>query len=163
MLQRVHAFSSTTYTLVLFNMIWKRVCKPLTHAQILTHTNNMTGKTTTINMLTGFLPPTSGNALVYGHTVASPNGMAHVKRLMGVCPQFDILWDNLSAKQHLELFGAIRGISAASLGAEADKRLEEVRLTEVSNQVCVYDFVMVFSADVCVGITRRCLNVCAYS
>jgi ABC-type multidrug transport system ATPase subunit len=98
-------------------------------------------------MLTGFLPPTSGNALVYGHTVANPNGMAHVKRLMGVCPQFDILWDNLSAKQHLELFGAIRGISAASLAAEADKRLEEVRLTDFSNQVF---FLCVVCGYVCV-------------
>jgi ABC-type multidrug transport system ATPase subunit len=87
-------------------------------------------------MLTGFLPPTSGNALMLGHTVANPNGMAKVRSLMGVCPQFDILWDNLSAKQHLELFGAIKGIEANSISAEADKRLEEVR-TYTSSVTCL--------------------------
>ena len=96
---------------------------------------NGAGKSTTINMLTGWLPPTSGNALVYGHTIADPSGMAKVRSLMGVCPQFDILWDNLSAKQHLELFGAIKGINPSNVAAEADRRIEEVRLTESANQV----------------------------
>jgi len=95
---------------------------------------NGAGKSTTINMLTGFLPPSSGNALVFGNTVSTPSGMAHVRRLMGVCPQFDILWDNLSAKQHLELFGSIKGLPKESISTEADKRLEEVRLTQSANQ-----------------------------
>ena len=95
----------------------------------------LAGKSTTINMLTGFLPPTSGNALVFGHTVSNPNGMAKVRTLMGVCPQFDILWDNLSAKQHLELFGAIKGIKADSISAEAEKRIEEVR----TSQLCLWN------------------------
>jgi ABC-type multidrug transport system ATPase subunit len=28
---------------------------------------------------------------------------------MGVCPQFDLLWDLLTAEEHLELFGRIKG------------------------------------------------------
>ena len=36
----------------------------------------------------------------------------------------------LSAKEHLVLFGTIKGIMVDSLGAEADKRIEEVRLTD---------------------------------
>mmetsp|Transcript_48840 Transcript_48840/g.119011 ORF Transcript_48840/g.119011 Transcript_48840/m.119011 type:complete len:1032 (-) Transcript_48840:696-3791(-) len=95
---------------------------------------NGAGKSTTINMLTGFLPPTRGNALVLGHSIATAAGMARVRNMMGVCPQFDILWDNLSAKQHLELFGAIKGISFASLSTEADRRIEEVRLTDSAHQ-----------------------------
>jgi len=95
---------------------------------------NGAGKSTTINMLTGWLPPTSGNAMVLGNTIADPNGMAKVRSMMGVCPQFDILWDNLSAKQHLELFGAIKGINPQNISSEADRRIEEVRLTESANQ-----------------------------
>lgn len=48
--------------------------------------------------------------------------------------QFDILWDNLSASEHLVLFGTIKGIKADSIVAEANKRIEEVRLTESANQ-----------------------------
>jgi len=95
---------------------------------------NGAGKTTIINMLTGFLPPAGGNALVFGETVAHSSGMDKIRRLMGVCPQFDILWSMLSAKEHLELFGTIKGIKVDSLGAEADKRIEEVRLTESAHQ-----------------------------
>jgi len=95
---------------------------------------NGAGKTTTINMLTGFLPPTDGNALVFGETVSHPSGMAKIRKFMGMCPQFDILWDNLSAKEHLVLFGTIKGLKADSITAEANKRIEEVRLTESANQ-----------------------------
>ncbi|KAJ1476912.1 P-loop containing nucleoside triphosphate hydrolase protein, partial [Baffinella frigidus] len=80
---------------------------------------NGAGKTTTINMLTGFLPPSQGNALVLGHTVAHSvahsSGMNQIKRFMGVCPQFDILWDNLTAREHLVLFGAIKGVAQVNL------------------------------------------------
>ena len=48
--------------------------------------------------------------------------------------QFDILWDNLSAKEHLVLFGTIKGLKVDSRVAEANKRIEEVRLTESANQ-----------------------------
>eukprot|EP00961_Rhodomonas_salina_P285537 3858499-Rhodomonas_salina.1 len=44
---------------------------------------NGAGKTTTINMLVGFLPPSRGNALVMGHTVAHPNGISQVRKLIG--------------------------------------------------------------------------------
>jgi len=96
---------------------------------------NGAGKTTIINMLTGFLPPTAGNALVFNETVAHSSGMAMIRRLMGVCPQFDILWDGLTAREHLLLFGIIKGIRSESVAMEADKRIEEVRLTESANQV----------------------------
>ena len=36
--------------------------------------------------------------------------LTHVHRSkMGVCPQFDLLWDLLTAEEHLELFGRIKG------------------------------------------------------
>lgn len=43
------------------------------------------GKTTTINMLTGFLEPSGGDALVEGRSVRTR--MPEIYRMMGVCPQ----------------------------------------------------------------------------
>ena len=46
------------------------------------------GKTTTINMLTGLLPPdyfSSGDASIYGHSVL--HEMDEIRYSMGVCPQ----------------------------------------------------------------------------
>uniref|UniRef100_A0A7S4NY30 ABC transporter domain-containing protein n=1 Tax=Guillardia theta TaxID=55529 RepID=A0A7S4NY30_GUITH len=96
---------------------------------------NGAGKTTTINMLTGFLPPTAGNALVFGNTVAHPSGMNRVKRVIGICPQFDILWERLTAREHLIIFAIIKGIKPDSVYHEADKRIEEVRLNDAANQI----------------------------
>jgi ABC-type multidrug transport system ATPase subunit len=30
---------------------------------------------------------------------------------MGVCPQFDVLWDELSGRQHLIIYGLVKGLS----------------------------------------------------
>lgn len=30
---------------------------------------------------------------------------------MGVCPQHDILFDNLTVKEHLEMFATFKGVS----------------------------------------------------
>ena len=55
---------------------------------------NGAGKTTTISMLTGLIPPTSGTAHVYGYDIRTD--MAKIYEMMGVCPQFDILWPLLT-------------------------------------------------------------------
>ena len=96
---------------------------------------NGAGKTTTVNMLTGFIPPSRGNALVTGRTIAHPVGMSQVRRVMGVCPQFDTLWATLTAREHLELFAAIKGVRKEAIPVEATRRIEEVRLTDAADRM----------------------------
>ncbi|KAJ6374148.1 hypothetical protein OIU78_029785 [Salix suchowensis] len=91
---------------------------------------NGAGKTTTINCLTGITPVTGGDALVYGHSVRSTVGMSGIRQIIGVCPQFDILWDALSGEEHLELFASIKGLPPASIKSVAQESLAQVKLTE---------------------------------
>ncbi|KAL9375204.1 hypothetical protein Peur_032083 [Populus x canadensis] len=91
---------------------------------------NGAGKTTTINCLTGITPVTGGDALVYGHSVRSTVGMSGIRKIIGVCPQFDILWDALSGEEHLELFASIKGLPPASIKSVARESLAQVKLTE---------------------------------
>ncbi|KAL8465010.1 hypothetical protein ACS0TY_034479 [Phlomoides rotata] len=91
---------------------------------------NGAGKTTAINCLTGITPVTGGDALIYGNSIRSPTGMSTIRRMIGVCPQFDILWDALSGKEHLYLFASIKGLPPASIKSVAENLLAEVRLTE---------------------------------
>lgn len=93
---------------------------------------NGAGKTTAINCLTGITPVTAGDALIYGHSIRNSVGMSNIRRMIGVCPQFDILWDALSGQEHLYLFASIKGLPRASLTAVAEKSLAEVRLVEAS-------------------------------
>ncbi|KOM56466.1 hypothetical protein LR48_Vigan10g235800 [Vigna angularis] len=89
---------------------------------------NGAGKTTAINCLTGITPVTSGDALIYGHSIRSSIGMSNIRKLIG----FDILWDALSGQEHLQLFATIKGLSPASIKSITQTSLAEVKLTDAA-------------------------------
>lgn len=84
---------------------------------------NGAGKTTTIKMLTGLSMPTSGDALVGGHSIIKETD--EVKRLIGVSPQETAVAPNLSVKENLELICGIFGFS---------KEKTETKIRELSEQ-----------------------------
>ncbi|XVE56978.1 hypothetical protein DITRI_Ditri04bG0054800 [Diplodiscus trichospermus] len=93
---------------------------------------NGAGKTTAINCLTGITPVTGGDALIYGYSIRSSVGMSKIRKIIGVCPQFDILWNALSGQEHLELFSSIRGLPPPTIKSVVQKSLAEVRLIEAA-------------------------------
>ncbi|KAF2073005.1 hypothetical protein CYY_005683 [Polysphondylium violaceum] len=90
--------------------------------------HNGAGKTTTFNILTGLFKPTSGDAFVYGHSVVS--GMANIRRNgMGICYQHDILFSELTGREHLEIYAAFKGIPDEKIDQEVQERLRDVELS----------------------------------
>lgn len=70
---------------------------------------NGAGKTTTIKMLSCLTQPSSGDALLYGHSiVADPRG---VKTLIGVSPQETAVAQNLTVRENLALMCGVHGFS----------------------------------------------------
>jgi ATP-binding cassette subfamily A (ABC1) protein 3 len=53
------------------------------------------------------LQSTAGSATVNGYDVATQ--MDQIRASLGICPQFDILWPDLTVYEHLQLYGAIKG------------------------------------------------------
>jgi ATP-binding cassette subfamily A (ABC1) protein 1/ATP-binding cassette subfamily A (ABC1) protein 3 len=47
------------------------------------------------------LQPSSGTALINGLDILTD--MAAIRRDLGVCPQFDILWPDITVREHLQL------------------------------------------------------------
>ncbi len=90
---------------------------------------NGAGKTTTMRILTGYLPPTSGQAIVAGYDVFE-NSMA-VRQKVGYLPENVPLYRDMTARGYLMYLGEIRGISNRK--ARADAALEQVRLTHRAN------------------------------
>ena len=83
---------------------------------------NGAGKTTVIKMLSCLTRPTSGDALVGGHSVKKEP--EQVKRIIGVSPQETAVAPNLSVEENLQLMCGIHGFSK-------EKTREKVReLTE---------------------------------
>ena len=89
---------------------------------------NGAGKTTTISMLTGLIAPDGGDATVDGVSIRS--GMRAIRRALGVCPQLNTLFGEMTPVQHLQLYGALRGLSGARLSHSVDTLLEQVGLAE---------------------------------
>jgi ABC-type multidrug transport system ATPase subunit len=94
---------------------------------------NGAGKTTTINLLTGVLPITAGDASVCGLSILGGE-MPAIRRLMGVCPQFDILWGELTAREHLRLFAALKGLPRSEWESSTTELLERTKLTQAADR-----------------------------
>ena len=90
--------------------------------------HNGAGKTTAISMLTGLLPPTGGGATIAGKDIASD--MAGIRHSLGVCPQHDVLWDDLTVEEHLQFFAGLKGVPKDEIPATVKDIIVEVGLTE---------------------------------
>ncbi|XP_008580998.1 PREDICTED: ATP-binding cassette sub-family A member 13-like, partial [Galeopterus variegatus] len=90
---------------------------------------NGAGKTTIISMLTGLYPPTSGTIIVNGKNLHTD--LPRVRMELGVCLQQDVLLDNLTVREHLLLFAAIKAPewTAKELHQQVNKTLQDVELT----------------------------------
>lgn len=70
--------------------------------------HNGAGKSTLFNMLTGIIGPSIGYAKISGHDIRLDQNA--IRKIMGVVPQFDILWDQMTAIEHMRMFSKIKGV-----------------------------------------------------
>uniref|UniRef100_A0A8C5HQW8 ATP-binding cassette, sub-family A (ABC1), member 12 n=1 Tax=Gouania willdenowi TaxID=441366 RepID=A0A8C5HQW8_GOUWI len=68
--------------------------------------HNGAGKTTTMSLLTGLFAPSSGTIEVYGRDMQA--NINDVRKELGVCMQYDVLFDHMTTKEHLLLYGQIK-------------------------------------------------------
>jgi ABC-type multidrug transport system ATPase subunit len=94
--------------------------------------HNGAGKSTTMNILTGIIAPSSGFVSICGHDVRED--LHNVQSLIGVSPQFDCLWDELNAFQHLRLYASVKGIPSNSIDEETEYCLSYVDLVGVADK-----------------------------
>lgn len=89
---------------------------------------NGSGKTTTINMISGLSVPTSGAVRVLGYEL--PRQAMQVKRLLGCVPQETALFDDLSAEHNLQYHASLYGVPRRLRRERIAAMLELVHLTE---------------------------------
>jgi energy-coupling factor transporter ATP-binding protein EcfA2 len=74
--------------------------------------------------MAGMLQPTGGSASIGGADICKD--MPAIRRSLGVCPQYDILWPALTVQEHLCLAGAFKGLASRPAVAEAARAAHEV-------------------------------------
>uniref|UniRef100_A0A8D0D9F5 ATP binding cassette subfamily A member 3 n=1 Tax=Sander lucioperca TaxID=283035 RepID=A0A8D0D9F5_SANLU len=90
--------------------------------------HNGAGKTTTLSMLTGLFPPTSGRAYINGYDICQD--MAMIRRSLGLCPQHDVLFDNLTVREHLLFYAQLKGFSKEKIPDEVDRTIRILNLED---------------------------------
>ncbi|KAJ3187378.1 hypothetical protein HDU85_006666 [Gaertneriomyces sp. JEL0708] len=88
---------------------------------------NGAGKSTTISILTGLYDASGGDAYVAGYSINTERSA--VWKLVGICPQHDILWDDLTCEEHLLFYARLKGIPKAREHEVVEKSLATVALS----------------------------------
>jgi ATP-binding cassette, subfamily A (ABC1), member 3 len=112
---------------------------------------NGAGKTTTMSILTAEFPPTSGDAILGGYSVIREP--QKIRRRIGYCPQFCAHFENMTGREHLEMYAAIKGVSKAIVKDVVSQKLRQVGLSDVDSDRV--------SAHYSGGMKRRLSLACA--
>lgn len=77
----------------------------------------------------GFLEATRGDAFISGMDIREE--MNSIYKVMGVCPQHDLLWETLTAEEHLFFYARLKGLSSGAMRDAVDTALRSVKLYDV--------------------------------
>lgn len=84
-----------------------------------------------MGMLTAEFPPTEGDATLAGFSLR--HEPEKTRRRIGYCPQFDAHFQNMTGREHVELYASIKGIPSNSVKAAAADKLAQVGLSETDS------------------------------
>ncbi|MGQ9615757.1 MAG: ABC transporter ATP-binding protein [Spirochaetota bacterium] len=93
---------------------------------------NGAGKTTTMRIITGYFPPTDGNAYVAGYSVLDQP--LEVKKRIGYVPENPAMYGDMRTIEYLRFIGAIKGVPKPKLKEGIEKVVETCALQEVTSK-----------------------------
>ena len=93
--------------------------------------SNGCGKTTTMRMLTGLLPPSSGDAKLFGTPVT--DGSMESRKILGYMTQNFSLYNELSVRQNLLLYARLYGIPEEQVRKRTQECIERFQLEDAAS------------------------------
>lgn len=94
---------------------------------------NGAGKTTAMRMLTGLLAPTEGNASVAGFDVEKE--AEQVKKQIGYMSQKFSLYEDLTVRENIRLYGGIYGLSDKEISHKSKQLIELLGMEELQKKL----------------------------
>ncbi|MBM4182088.1 MAG: ABC transporter ATP-binding protein [Betaproteobacteria bacterium] len=93
---------------------------------------NGAGKTTLMSILGGLILPSSGSVRIDGHDVLTE--ARHIRHILGLVPQEPAIYPTLTARENLDFFGRMQGLSGAYLESRIQACLELAEMTGEADQ-----------------------------
>lgn len=97
---------------------------------------NGAGKSTTMRIITGYMPPTSGNVRVAGHDVVKQPVAA--KRYIGYLPENPPLYKDMTVKDFVSYSAELKGFKGKEKNLRVNKVMEEVGVSDVRNRLIAH-------------------------
>lgn len=94
---------------------------------------NGAGKSTTLNILTGYLPPTSGQVLVDGMDLLQ--NARECKRLIGYLPEKPPLYDEMTVRAYLRFVCELKEVQKSAITAHVEDIIRTCGLSEVAHRL----------------------------
>ncbi|XP_075527790.1 phospholipid-transporting ATPase ABCA3-like [Dermacentor variabilis] len=85
------------------------------------------GKSTMIKMITGLVPPSSGQIIVDNYDVVLHTEEARER--IAYCPADNVLFDELTVEEHLIFFAMLKGLSASKIRVEINLLLTDIQMS----------------------------------
>ena len=93
--------------------------------------HNGAGKSTLINSICGLVNRNYGNAKMFEFDIN--HNLRKIRKRLGVVSQFDVLWDELTGIEHMQLFQLLKRVEIKNFEALVEKRLGDVGLRDSGN------------------------------
>ena len=94
---------------------------------------NGAGKSTTMKMITGFMPPTSGELSVGGNDIVTQS--IEARRKIGYLPETVPLYTDMTVYSYIEYMGLLRGLNKKHIKSKVDNVIEICKLEDYRNSL----------------------------
>jgi ABC-2 type transport system ATP-binding protein len=94
---------------------------------------NAAGKTTTMRILTCYMPPTAGSATVGGYDIFDQS--MEVRQITGYLPENPPLYTDLTVKDYLMFVAQIKGVDKTKTSGEIETVIEKASIGDVKDRV----------------------------
>ena len=89
---------------------------------------NGAGKSTTMKMITGFMPPSSGELSVGGNDIVTQS--IEARRRIGYLPETVPLYTDMTVYSYIEYMGLLRGLNKKNIKSKVDNVIEICKLED---------------------------------
>lgn len=81
-----------------------------------------------MSILCGLITPTSGSIQMMGYNYETD--MDNIRKYLGVCPQFDVLFNHLTVEEHLWFYCKLKGVNEDRIKSQIDSMIKLLNFSD---------------------------------